>query len=350
MNLSSRRASRCVLVALVLACALVTPSSADDAVDARFFETRARTAERRGDVRGALQSYLHAQRIVSSPRLIFETARVAALVGKDALAWSFYERYLEVTRDTDEPEAKRTRALAERDRLESRGTFGVIEVTSEPGGAYVYVDRAEHGLVGITPCRVAVDRGTRTLLLERDGFLPTSHAVDVAAASRASVVVALRARMGRLELVAPTGTRLEVRRVTRPDEAVPAPFEADAGTSLELPIGAYDVRLLERPADAPPDTTPDVRRVNVLEGATARVELRPEPPRPATGRLLVRSEPPATLLVDGAERAQTPAALTDLAVGAHDIELVRRGHVRWRRAIRIGEASTTYLDVRLVRE
>lgn len=349
MSASSRSACRCVLVALVLACALVAPSSADDAVDARFFETRARTAERRGDLRGALQSYLHAQRIVSSPRLIFETARVAALVGKDALAWTFYERYLELTRDDDEPESKRARALAERDRLEARGEFGVIEVTSEPAGAHVYVDRAEHGLVGVTPCRVAVDRGARTLLLERDGFHPTSHAVDVAAASRASVVVALRARLGRLELVAPTGTRLEVRRVARPDEVAPAPIEADAGTSLELPVGAYDVRLLEGLADAPPDT-PHVRRVNVLEGTTARVELRPEPPRPATGRLLVRSEPPATLLVDGVERAQTPAALTDLAVGAHDIELVRRGHVRWRRAIRIGEASTTYLDVRLVQE
>lgn len=340
--------SRGVLVALTFACTFVSPSAADDAVDARFFEARAREAERRGDVRGALASYLHAQRIVRSPRVLFETARLAARARRDALAWTFYESYLALTHDDadDADDPRRARALAERDRLEARGTFGVIEVTSEPAGAHVYVDRAEHGLVGITPCRVAVDRGTRTLLLERDGFLPTSHAVDVAAASRTSVVVALRARTGRLELVAPAGTRLEVHRVARPDEATPAPIEADAGTSLELPIGTYDVRLLEGSAD----TAPDVRRVNLREGATARVELRPEPPRPATGRLLVRSEPPATLLVDGVERAQTPAALTDLPVGAHDVELVRRGHVRWRRAIRIGEASTTYLDVRLVRE
>ena len=383
MNTSSTNASRCVVVTLALACTLVgtlaTPSSADDAVDARFFEERAQAAERRRDVRGALQSYLHAQRIVPSPRLIFETARVAARAGEDALAWSFYERYLELTGDDEgEPETKRARALAERDRLEARGRFGVLEITSEPAGARVHVDRAEYGLAGVTPCRVAVEPGARSLLLEREGFHPTSHAVEVVAGSRATVVVALRARTGRLELAAAPGTRAEIQRV-EPTTNVPEsePIEAQAGTSFELPVGTYDVRVLEPRAEpsahgstqsAADGTTESAgssadgttesagssadgtQRAIVREDTTARVELHTEPPRPATGRLLVRSEPPATLRVDGVERAQTPAALTELPVGPHEIELVRAGHVRWRRAIRIGEATTTYLDVRLVRE
>lgn len=357
--------TRALVLALWLSGTIVTPSQADDAVEASFFESRARDAERRGDVRRALESYLHASRLVGAPRLLFETARVAVRAGEEALAWTFYERYLALADGhAGEPEARLAEARAALARLEARGRFAVLEVRSEPLGARVYVDRAEYGLAGVTPCRIAVHPGPRILLLEHDDFHPTARSLEVSAGARSSVDEALRPRVGQLVVAAPADSRVTLRRVSgelrapamratstrrdegRDDAAAEDPrsdaIEVDANTPIELPIGTYEVRAARV-------TTSPSRHVRVVEGATARVALIDAPAAPATGRLLVQSEPPATLFLDGVERARTPAALLELPTGEHQVELVTPGHRRWRRTLRIGEANT-YLDVRLVPE
>jgi hypothetical protein len=75
------------------------------------------------------------------------------------------------------------------------------------------------------------------------------------------------------------------------------------------------------PVEAPDPVEPVVRSVDRPRGGGPGAAVD-------SGRLVVRSTPPGALvLVDGRSRGQTPLTVSNLALGAHTVEVARSGYV-----------------------
>ena len=131
--------------------------------------------------------------------------------------------------------------------------------------------------------------------------------------------------------------------MARPRALQSGPVETFATPGTEKPVAS-----VEKPIDKPAatETTPPVT------SKVPEASKNSEPPKVVakqTGRLLVRSSPSgASVTVDGVEKGETPLALRDLEMGAHNIAIGKRGYTAESRRISIttGRPSRS-LDVRL---
>src|SRR5690349_1698697 len=154
--------------ALWVACALIVAprlARADGVADEAEVNFRL-GAERyqAGDYRAALAFFLASQRLSPNRNVRFNIVRTFQRLGMHAEAYRWCDEAL--AEETDPA----TRAqLAQQLELIQRDV-AVIEVTSEPPGATIYVDRVELGSLGRTPARLALSEGEHRVLLELDGY------------------------------------------------------------------------------------------------------------------------------------------------------------------------------------
>ncbi|MEQ1569940.1 MAG: PEGA domain-containing protein [Myxococcota bacterium] len=142
------------------------------------------------DYTGALEHLLASNRLVPNKNVVFNLARTYEQIGTIDAAWRYYERYVEIE---DDP-AARSEAEQALHRLTPR--VARIEVTSEPPGATVYVERTDLGARGVTPLTLALPAGGHEILLERDGFVPKSLRVELSIGTLAEIDLALIPRGG----------------------------------------------------------------------------------------------------------------------------------------------------------
>jgi outer membrane receptor for ferrienterochelin and colicins len=322
---------RSLAIALLLA---IAPSVvlADDATEGRFFDQlgRAAFAQRHYDV--AITHFLAAQAAAPSVRTLYNLALCAEAANRREAAFGWYGEYL-AGADAD---ADRRRD-AEQRMTRLRQTLALVRVTSEPAGATIYVDRRELGDWGRTPRVLVLEPGEHTIELDAPGHHVESVRVTAALGEERSAAGTLRAREGRLQI--DTNVAAAQIVVTRGEREL---ARGAAGAELSVPVGACEVRV-----EAPEHQASTVS-VQVREGALERrrvvLAVRPQP----AGRLLVSSgDVHARLLVDGAARAETPAAL-DVGAGEHEVEVRADGYLPWRGTLAIEAGRSRYLSVTLV--
>ena len=308
-------------------------SSADVATEGRFFDAIGRRAYDAGQYEAALEAFLLVQEIAPSNRVLYNIAVCADLAGSSDVAFVQYREYLA----SDDSDADRRRD-AERRAKRLEGKLALVEVTSDPPGAEIYVDRDELGEHGVTPRIIAVAGGERKVILELSGCGAASTRVFARTGSLAHVNVSLERHFGQVAVdVIPQSATLEF---LRDKESVPFTV---VGGRYRLPVGQYTVRV------SAPGYVAATERLLVGERDPGRLAVGLEPlPRP-TGRLLVASGTvSADVLVDGVRVAVTPATLPDVPAGEHDVE-VRSGPRTSRRHVTIDPGRATYLEVNLGR-
>jgi hypothetical protein len=320
----------CLSVFSFLAAVLLVGAAlADRASEARFFDEAGRRAYQAGKYERALESFQLADEIAPSPRLLYNSALCADLAGRPETAFYLYEEYL---RSDDADAARRKEAEGRASRL--RGQLALVEVTSEPPGASVFVDRKELGRFGVTPVTVAVTEGERRLLLEHPGFLGATVAV---AARRGTVVTAnaaLSPLFGNVSIVVAPATA--ALRFVRDGAVVPATSHGD---TYRLPIGHY--RLV---ASAPGYVSSEAL-LTISDEGEARVDLVLVPLPRHTGRLLVSAgKGEADVYLDGKRVAVTPATLPEVGVGTHTVE-VRAGKRAASRTVTVSKGRATHVDL-----
>jgi len=118
--------------------------------------------------------------------------------------------------------------------------------------------------------------------------------------------------------------------------------------NLQFAPGSHPVRLtLTGYMDY--DTT-----VNVYAGQTPLInhqftQITQSQPSSTTGSLAVTSTPSgATIILDGKNKGQTPATLSDLSTGDHTVKLTRSGYWDSSQTVHIDAGQITPLDVTLV--
>jgi len=207
-----------------------------------------------------------------------------------------------------------------------------VSLTSIPDGATVLVDGVE---AGVTPTRLELMPGSRTLTLTKDGFKTLTRVVTaVANEPQAIESLALKPADGLVRII-----------TDPPGAAVTAGGRYRGVTPLEteLPPGALHELALVKAGYESAKAQADLRQ---SRGATVRVSLTPR-----IGIVRIVSDPAdAEVLVDGrpAGTPGTPGTELSLPAVAHELEVRKEGFVTYRTEVTPEPGSPRLLEIRLL--
>lgn len=331
---------RAVLV-LVLTLGVAAPSvaRADAAEQARFHDALARRyfeqARRTGRDRFlelALREFFLEQRVAPNPRIVFNIAMCFRLLGRRPQAFHYYEEYLAGRDDDEERQRRATEALEE-----LRPRLALVEVTSEPSGATIYVDRVELGSWGQTPRTIALEPGEHRLLLRRPGYRQGEVTVEAAGGQQVSTSATLEQVVSQLTVRAPEGATVEVRDTTGATAAA-----GDAPLEASIPPGDYSVTIESRRHRRWTELVRlEADQARVLEPALEAL------PAPSTQLTVTSTTLGATVLIDGEPMGFTPLVLPRVEEGEHLVRVRAEDHSPWEGRLRLSADDQAWLSVEL---
>lgn len=197
-----------MLLALVglLAPTVAAAQSTSENAEARvYFEEGNRLYQEAGGEEGsqrtallqrALGAYVDSLRIVRSRNALFNAAIVLGELDRDDEAFNYFSEYLRVDGLSA---ADREDATRRRDAL--RPKVGVLQVTTEPPSALLWVDRKDLAPRGETPIELALPAGDHRVFIELEGYAPLEQTQSIVEGETA--VLALHLSPLPVEPVAP---------------------------------------------------------------------------------------------------------------------------------------------------
>jgi outer membrane receptor for ferrienterochelin and colicins len=296
-----------LLVAALLA--VLTPQAWADgeADEAELHFQRGAESYRKGDYVDALQHFLASNRLSPNRNVQFNIARAFEQLNRFPEAYRYYVGALEGETD----------ARIKKDVEEAIGRVSprvaVVEVTTTPPGATIYLDRKDLGSVGTSPDRLGVPGGTYTVIAEMQGYEPArSGRLRVSTGSRTPVKLELVRIVGKVQIGGQDGLEVHVG-----DEAAPPVCKTPC--DVDLPPGTYVLYFtsVEAVSIAP-------RQVQVVAKKTVSVTASVER---LTGSLVVSADEPNALVeVDGKPMGFTPAVIPAITVGKRRVRVSLRGY------------------------
>jgi len=328
-----------VRAAAIAVCALVACLSAgraavaraDDASESTLHWELGRSLYGQGRYTEALDHFLASNRLAPNRHVVFDAAQTYRLLDRPREAYNWFETYL---RDFDLTAEER--AEAEALQLQLAPTLALVEVSTSPPAAQIFVDRRELGSVGRSPRRVAMELGEHQILVELPGHHPAS--VPVRAGLGAPTPAALT--------LAPILGRVEVR-----SEPAGAQVRTDDGRvlgvtplALELPIGSRHVEV------ALDGFVEQSRVIVVREGAASTLAIRLQRAASDLAILTVVGTPvgAAVRLVDRRlALGALPLTRDDLRPGPTDLEISAAGRAPFRARVVLEAGAATRVEVTL---
>ena len=162
------------LLGLTSPSAAAAQSTSANAEARVYFQEGNRLYEQASDARGAqrttllqrsLEAYVDSLRIVRSRNALFNAAIVLGELGRNDESFNYFGEYLRI-----EGLAAADREEATRRRDELRSEVAVLQVTTEPEGALLWVDRKDLAPRGETPIELALPPGEHSTFIEKDGY------------------------------------------------------------------------------------------------------------------------------------------------------------------------------------
>ncbi|MFO0558982.1 MAG: PEGA domain-containing protein [Polyangiales bacterium] len=142
---------------------------------------------RRGDFASAAAHFQAAYESLPDPAPLFNMARSWEGANEITRALDAYQRYLAAAPDASD----RDEVLARIALLRQRPVE--VFVSSQPPGAFVFVDGSSEPIPGTTPLVLRLQPGRHTVALVREGYSRHERAVDVRAGERQTVAIPLTA-------------------------------------------------------------------------------------------------------------------------------------------------------------
>lgn len=284
----------------LLCCAAWADNTADESDVA--FELGNRAYAKR-EYENALASYFLSYRLVPNRNVLFNIARCYEALDRFDEAYRYWN---DLYVDPSLPESDRKDVRGALSRLAPK--VALINVTSTPPGAELYIDRKDLGSRGRTPQTIAVAPGAHTIILELAGWNAASVKVNSGKGRETKQTVTLERVVGRVSV---TGT---------PDGAViretgDGPELGKVPCELTFPPG-QKLLVVQAPGHLPQQVLVEIK---ANETVTAKVSL-PEKPKP-TGKIEVTSNREnSVVLVDGRRFGFTPTVVT-VPIGKHVIEV-----------------------------
>lgn len=318
-----------LLGAPALAQEPVTSAPVDTAVDlAQEAELHFRLgidAYREGDYTRALEHMLLSNRLAPNKNVLFNIGQCYVGLEQYDNAWRAFDAYR--ARETDP--GRQVFAQRELDKLADR--VALLEITSDPPGATIYLDRKDLGARGHTPTVLAVPPGEHRVILETQGFRPGEVTASAVLGKSTPTTTRLEALVAQVSLLGTHDAQVTVEDTGQVLGALPLETTLPPRPAVLLVSrdGFEDERVLVNPT--------------LVEPLTVTVELtaRTAPVEFTSLRRGARVE------VDGELVGYTPL-LADLPLGEHEVVISEPGYLADTRLLDVGDEGAA-VDVALLR-
>ena len=281
---------------------------ADGTADEADLQFRLGTADfQRGDYEKALEHFFVSNRVAPNRNVLYNIGSAFEHLRRYADAHRYYVDALDGETDPAAQKADRA-ALA---RVLPR--VAVLEVSTTPPGATLYLDRKSLGSVGRAPRLLALLPGSYQVLAELEGYQPAASPAVAAALGKTTKVALTLQRIVGVVHVAVSGAPAAAVRVDdeRGETACTAPCD------LQLAPGPHELFFAAEGSRAPSHV------VTVAPGGDTSVTARCSP---LTGSILVEADEPGALIqVDGQPQGFTPAVIQNVPVGRRRVTVSLRG-------------------------
>lgn len=262
--------------ALLLAPLLAPPAWAQGASGNPRYQAaveQANAFKREGKLKDAAEALRRAQTIAPDPSALYEIATLYEQAGERRAALGYFKRFI----DEVPSDARVTEAVARIQALEAQlqDQYEEVVVTSQPSGAYVYINDRANGAVGQTPHRMKLLPGEHKIIAELDGYVTATQLLMLQEGAASQVAISLYSEAE----VAPVSFL-----VNRADAQVYIDKSLMARTPVTEPIlvrqGLHQIRVV-KPGYAPwekqvrvaaqtPLTVDVVLQEQAIEGAIAQ--------------------------------------------------------------------------------
>lgn len=324
----SFRRSALLLILVSLLTFSGRPAWADDLADEADLHFRIATERYSArDYRGALEHFLVSNRLVPNRNVIFNIARTYEALQEYPDAFRYYVQALDL-----EPNAARRPAIEEA-LARIRPNVSVINVTSDPPGATVYINRRDLGGRGNTPRLLGFQPGKHKIIVDLEGYEPAEvENVEAKVGEQTNVAIKLKRIVGTVRVVGETaGTTVRINDASGPP-ACTAPCD------LTLPPGRHRLYLSQE------GYQPSEQDVNVGAASTVTARYRLNP---LTGSLVVNAdERDALVEVDGKPMGFTPAVL-NVQSGQRRVRVSLRGFRPVEQVANVVASQQTRIDISL---
>jgi hypothetical protein len=326
---ASRQLTGAVLVALSLAL-VPASASADSASEAELHYSLGLELYKQRRYEEALQHLIASNRLVPNPNVAFNVAQTYGLLHRDADAFNWYQTYLEFSTLDDDARERGTRALA---ALSPK--VAVLEITTQPPVAELFVDRVELGSVGLSPRKIAVAAGERTVIARRDRH-HTAQATATATVGVATPVAIVLAPIVGVLVVETRPAGATVRREESGESLGVTPLRRT------LPLGELRLTIAK-------DGFVDQQRTAVVrEEAETRLDLELTAAASRVAVLTVGGAPQgAKVRLDGRELGEVPLVAQGLTPGAFLLEVEANGLEGYTTRVVLEPGAATRADVHL---
>lgn len=323
--------TRSILVTLLVAFVSTTvprTARADDVADeADHLFTLGAERYQEKDYKAALANFLASNRLVRNRNVMFNIARTYEHLRQFADAYRYYQRSLEG--ETDASVKARIKEALQR----IGASVALLNVTTDPPGALIYLNRKDLGDRGAAPQSLALVPGTYTVIAELQGYdEATSQPVEIKVGTEKTVTLKLTRVVGIVRVSGADGATVRV-------DADDAPVVCTAPCDVPATPGQHTLVFTRQGSR----TTRLGVQVKANAVTTLRADLEAE-----TGSLVVNSdERDAVIEIDGKTQGFTPAVLA-VPVGTHDVRVTLRGFKPVIKRVDIVANAQTQLDLSLV--
>lgn len=312
----------------VLFAAWALPARADntaDEADLRF--RRGIEAYRARRYEDALSEFFSSNRLVRNVNVLHNIARCYEQLRRYDEAFRYYSEILST-------------GLVDRHALEESlariaQRLALVEVTTTPRGADIFVERKNLGSLGASPKILALPAGETELILSLPGYREVRKTVSLVIGRTATLDVGLDFIWGHVKLAGgPSGAEVRVDTTEgAPQGVMPCVINVKPGKHV-LDISSPGYLAARVPVEVQGD-----------QEAQVSVELQPLP-APMGNLMVTANHEGALIRVDGKESDFTPAVLS-LPVGNHLVEVVLAEMRPFEQAVRVEANDTVELHAEL---
>ncbi|MGZ3473161.1 MAG: PEGA domain-containing protein, partial [Polyangiales bacterium] len=311
---------------LFLGSVLARPALAEDLADEADvqFELGAKKYQA-GDYLGALEHFLVSNRLVPNKNVLFNIARCYEQLHRFPDAYRAYERALEAE---TAPEGRKNLEAAIA-RIAPK--VAILEVTTDPPGATVYLDRKDLGARGETPRKLGLEKGKYKVIVELAGHESAIGEATVEIGQETKLHLKLEPILTTLVFEGENGATVRLDSETaKPLCTLPCTAKVPPGKHV-LHVSREGFKKAEIPVDLAPKTTVTV---------SARLDV-------VTGTVVVNADVLSALIeVDGKPYGFAPAVL-QVPIGAHTMTVSRSGFKAVTQKIVVKQTEQTRVDATL---
>jgi outer membrane receptor protein involved in Fe transport len=305
----------------------VPEAAADDVADEADTQFNLGAVQyQQGSFEQALSHFLASNRLARNKNVLFNIARCYEQLRRFPEAHRYYTRALEAENNSAASASIKQAMTRIADRV------ALLEITTDPPGARIYLDRKDLGERGAAPQVMALPPRSYRVIAELDGYTDaTSEAVKLELGKQRSVTLKLTRIVGTLSVLGPPGASVRLDADNTPELCrTPCSVQATPGQHM-LILTKPGARVSRIPVSVQPDQTSTIEPDLVAD----------------TGSLVVNAdETGAAIQVDGVALGFTPSVLS-VPVGPHHVVVSLRGFRPVQRDVVIAANQQLSIDLEL---